>query len=208
MALLSSARSTGVIGSILTLFVLSPGAGTVLAVIGWILIIYAVHQIADITGDRKILNDVLIAALLSIIGLAVFSVVLVGHLLSFLSANGVGLTLARGDGSLFATGGPRDLGGLIVGVVEGLAVLWVFLLASAVFLRKGYERIAVKLNVKMFATAALIYLIGAALTIVAVGLLVIFVASVLQGLAFFRLPDDVPGTTPKPVPMTVPPPPS
>jgi uncharacterized membrane protein len=87
-------------------------------------------------------------------------------------------------------------------------VLWVFLLVSAVFLRKGYERIAAKLDVKMFATAALMYLIGAALTIVAVGLLVIFIASILQAFAFFRLPDEVPGTTPKPVPMTVPPPPS
>jgi uncharacterized membrane protein len=208
MALLSSARSIGVIGSILTLLIIIPVAGTILAIIGWVLIIVAVNQIAGITGDRKIMNNVLIAAILAIAGIGIFALIVLGHALSFFSINGMsGFSFTRMSATAFASGTPHGLGGLILGVAEGLAVLWVFLVVSAVFLRWGYERIAEKLNVKLFRTTALVYLIGAALAIVLVGLLIVFVASILQIAAFFSLPDEVPGQTPRPVPMTVPPPP-
>jgi uncharacterized membrane protein len=210
MALLSSARSIGVIGSILTILIIFPVVGTILAIIGWVLIIVAVNQIAGITGDRKILNNVLVAAILGVAGIAVFALVVLGSALSFFSLNGMSgfVSFTRINGTVFASGAPHGLGALIVGVVEGLVALWLFLLASAVFLRRGYERIAERLNVRMFATTALIYLIGAALTIVVVGLALVFIASILQTAAFFSLPDEVPGQTPRPVPMTVPPPPS
>jgi uncharacterized membrane protein len=210
VALLSSARSIGVIGSILTLLIIIPVGGAIFAIIGWVLIIIAVNQVADIAGDRKILNDVLIAAVLAVVGIAAFAVTVLGSVLRFFSINGVTgfASISRVNGTLFASGTPHGIDGLIVGVVVGLVVFWAFLLGSAIFLRKGYERISDKMNVKMFATAALIYLIGAALTIVLVGLLLVFVAGILQTLAFFSLPDEVPGQTPRPVPMTVPPPPS
>jgi len=209
MVLLSSARSIGVIGSILTLLIVIPVGGTLFAIIGWVLIIVAVNQIADIAGDRKILNDVLVAAILAIVGVAVFAVTILGSVLHFFSLNGMSSfsSISGVNRTFFTSGTLHGTSGLIVDVVIGLAVLWAFLLGSAVFLRRGYERISKKMNVKMFESAALIYLIGAALTIVGVGLLLIFVAEILQLVAFFSLPDEVPGQTARPVPMTVPPPP-
>ena len=69
---------------------------------------------------------------------------------------------------------------------------------SGVFLRKSFNAIASGLSVKMFRTAALLYFLGAILTVVIVGFLLIFVASILQVVAFFSIPENSPqpaGTT-------------
>ena len=117
-----------------------------------------------------------------------------------------GLGLSRNlNSTSFTSGQVVDLSVLIVGVVVGLALIWVFYLVSAIFLRRAFTKVASRLNVKMFATAALLYLIGAALTIVLVGLVVLFIADILMVVAFFSMPDDT-SLQPPPTPMTIPPP--
>jgi uncharacterized membrane protein len=56
--------------------------------------------------------------------------------------------------------------------------------------------VATRLSVGMFRTAALLYLIGAVLTILHVGTLVIFVAEVLFAVAFFSIPEGTPRGAP------------
>ncbi len=55
---------------------------------------------------------------------------------------------------------------------------------------------------KLFGTAALLYLIGAALTIILVGFLLIFVAQILFIVAFFSLPDQLPAQPMAPTTFT------
>jgi uncharacterized membrane protein len=211
MALLSSARSIGVIGSILALLIVVPGAGTVVAIIGWVLILVAVNQLGQLVGDRSIVNNVLVSTILTIVGLVAGVATALGSVVRFMGANGVG-GFGPFDMSYNATAftNPSDLhglGSLIFGVLIGLAILWACLVAGALFLRRGYDKLSEKMNVRMFNTAALVFLIGAALTIVGVGLIIIFIAEILQAIAFYTLPDQVPGQDVPPVPMTAPPPP-
>jgi uncharacterized membrane protein len=208
MALLSSTRAVGVIGSIMVVLFVLPGVGSALAVIGWILVIVAAYLLSQHVNDRAIFNNVLIAAILAIVGFVVLVAVALTSVLRFAGINGMALSsLANINRTAVASGSLHGLGGLIIGVVAGLALLWVFLLASALFLRRSYDEIARKFNVRMFSTAALVYLIGAALTIILVGLVVVFVAGILQAIAFYSLPDQLPSQVERPVPMTVPPPP-
>ena len=103
--------------------------------------------------------------------------------------------------------------GLIGSVLVGLAVVWVMLLVSAVYVRRSYGAIASKLNVGMFGTAGMLYLVGAATTIVLVGFLLLFIAQILVVVAFFSLPNQLPtqatggssGPTPA-APESMPPP--
>jgi uncharacterized membrane protein len=211
MGSLSTARTFGGIGSLLVLLFIIPAVGTILSVIGWILILVAVSNIADVVGDRSIFKDTVIAVILAIVGIVVGAVVILGSVLRFTRLNG--MTLLSGPNSLrdlngtsFSSGNLVGLGGLVVGALIGLALIWVFYVVSAIFLRRGFTKIAGRLNVKMFATAALLYLIGAALTIVVVGLVVIFIADIMMVVAFFSMPDDI-STQPPPTPMVIPPPP-
>lgn len=196
----------------MALLIIIPGAGSVLAIVGWVLVLVAVNQVSGITGDRSIVKNVLVAAVLGVAGAAVGVIVVLGSLAKFAGLNGIGglyglSSFSRLNGTTFSSGNVHGLGSLVVGVIGALVVVWIFLIVASIFLRRGYSKIAQKLNAKMFATSGLIFLIGAALTIVGVGLLLIYVAEILQVVAFFSLPDEVPGQTPRPVPMTVPPPP-
>jgi len=208
---LSTARTFGGIGSILILLFIVPVIGTFLSVIGWILVLIAVNNIADVVGDRSIFRDAIIAVILAIVGIVVGVAVVFGSFARFAGLNGLnmfsGLDLSRNlNSTSFTSGQVVDLSVLIVGVVGGLALIWVFYLVSAIFLRRAFTKVASMLNVKMFATAALLYLIGAALTIILVGLVVLFIADILMVVAFFSMPDET-SMQPPSTPMTIPPPP-
>ncbi|MDA4116584.1 MAG: DUF996 domain-containing protein [Thaumarchaeota archaeon] len=160
MATLSQAKTLGGVGSIL-IFI------PFVSLVGYILIIVAIKDISDDLQDKTIFRNVVIAAVTGIVGaLAGASVFVFG------AVTGV---LTRGV-SAFA------------GVAAGLLVVWVFLIISAVFLRRAYNSMAKELGVNMFSTAATLYLVGAALTIVLVGFLFLFIAEILQAVAYFSIP--------------------
>ena len=188
-----------------------PGVGSILSIIGWILVLVAVDNIAGFVGDRSIFKDALVAGVVAIVGIAAGVLVILASVLRFARDNG--LTLVSGPHSLrtlnatsFSSGQVAGVGALLVGSVLGLVLLWIFFVVSAIFLRRSFAKIGSRLNVKMFATAALLYLVGAALTIVLVGFVVTFVADILMVIAFFSMPDDT-MVEPPPRPMTIPPPP-
>ncbi len=194
MGSLSQAKTLGGIGSILTILLFVPYyVGAVLVIIGWLLILMAVKNISDAVQDRSIFNNALTSAVLAIIGTIVFAAVVAAAILGF-----------AGLGNLSMSGStvvPSDFAGLIAGVVLGLAVVWVFAIVSSVFLRKSFNSIGTRLNVGLFGTGALIYLIGSILTIIIVGFFLIFIAQILFIVAFFSLPDNPPGAPPQSQPM-------
>jgi uncharacterized membrane protein len=168
MASLSNAKVLGGIGSIL-IFI------PFISLIGYILLIVAVKDISDVLQDRSIFNNIVIAAASGIVGAFAGGLLIVYAI--------VGAQYSLGLAGRFD-------------VVAGLLVAWVFLVVSAVFLRRAYDTVGEKLQVGTFNTAATIYLIGAGLTIVAVGLLLLFVAEIVQAIAYFSIPDQPPGTVP------------
>jgi uncharacterized membrane protein len=199
---LSSAKTLGGIGSILILLTLVPWAGVVLSIVGWIMILIALKYVSDIVNDGSIFSNAIISVILSIIGLIVGFLVVIGSVYRFMGLNGY----TFGSGATSTTP-PTDVGGLIVGILVGLAVLWIFGLVSSIFLRMSLNKVSRALNVNMFSTAALLYLIGAALTIILVGFILLFVAEILLVVAFFSIPDRLPQAPPmQPSSMGYPPP--
>src|SRR4029077_2870384 len=100
---------------------------------------------------------------------------------------------------------PFGIGGVgFLGFLAILGAFWVFTIISAIFLKRSYEKIAQRLNVSAFATAGLLYLIGAALTIVFIGFLIILIALIFQVVAYFSIQDrpPTPGWT-QPSPQTI-----
>lgn len=164
MAALSQSKMLGGIGSIL-IFI------PFVSLVGYILLIVAVKDISDYLQDRSIFNNIVIAAVAGIVG-------------ALAAAGGVFLGVLSSGFTFGASG--------VLGVLGGLIVAWIFLVISAVFLRRAYETMGQRLGVGTFRTAATLYLVGAALTIVFVGLLVLFVAEIVQAVAYFSIPDQPP----------------
>lgn len=176
MATLSQAKTLGGIGSIL-IFI------PFISLVGWILVLIAVKQISDDLQDRGIFNNILIAAVTGVVGALAGAFVLVVGVIGAGSAANV-------TSALFSVG-------------LGLLIAWIALIISAVFLRRAYDSISRELQVGTFKTAATLYLVGAVLTIVLVGLLVLLIAEIIQAVAFFSIPDRTAAGVP-PAPPAMP----
>jgi uncharacterized membrane protein len=143
-----------------------------------------------VVRDREIFNNVLMAVILQIVGSAISAFVVIGGLLStFMMAP----LESPFDGfvgpGMFGVGAALAvLGTLIVGLV----VMWVVLIISARFLRKGYDGIATKTGTETFRSVGRWYYYGAWLSIVLVGFVLIMIAAILQIVAFFSLPESPP----------------
>lgn len=192
MPQLSQAKTLGGVGAILMLLSFLPAVGWLLAIAGAVMVLVAIKYISDIVQDSSIFNNTLIAVLLGIVGLVVGVVVIIGTVLATFGLGTISSWFAYGFPG--ATNPPTvpsgDFISLILGALTGLAIIWVLLLVSAIFLRRSYSTMSRKLGVGMFGTTGLIYLIGAALTIVLVGIILLFVAMILNIVAFFSIPDQ------------------
>ena len=96
------------------LFVFQPW-GTLLAIIGWILVLIAVSNIADVVKDRSIFRDMMIAVILAIVGIVIGVVVVIASALRFVHQNGwdssSGLAALRSlNRTSFASGSVVGLG--------------------------------------------------------------------------------------------------
>jgi uncharacterized membrane protein len=187
----SQAKTLGGVGSILVILTAVPGLGGILGIVGFILILVAIKYISDAVGDKSIFNNMLISVILSIVGVVVAAFVVIGSVLSFIGLNNLS-AFRFGQSFNPSTVPAGDWVGLILSVLAGLVVLWIAFIVSAVFLRKTYDSVATRLNVSMFRTAALVYLIGAVTTIVLVGFILLFVAQILLIVAFFSIDEKAP----------------
>ena len=167
MASLSTAKVLGGVGGI---FAVIPG----ISLVGWILILVAMKEISDITQDRSIFDDALIAGITAVIGAITFVVFLVSGAFWGL------ITLGAIDFGVFG----------VLGALALLGMFWVLLMVSSIFLKRAYDKIAQRLNVGAFATAGLLYLIGALTVLVVVGFLILLIAMVFQIVAYFSIRDQ------------------
>ncbi len=201
MASLGQAKTLGGVGSILVLLSPIPYAGAVLAIVGFIMILIAVKYIADVLGDQKIFNNMIISVVLAIIGIVVGVVVVLSAVYSLI---GLGrYTYTPGTTTTLPTG----FSAVIVSIIAGLVVIWIFYLVASIFLKRSYDTIATRLNIGMFHTTGLLYLIGAATAIIFVGFIIVFIAEILQIVSFFSLPEQMP-MGPQPMPGQMGPPPA
>ncbi len=155
-----------------------PAAGIVLFIVGFIMVLIAVKYISEAVEDRAIFNNTLIAVILAIVGIIVGAALFVGRLFPY---------FREFRGTPYSYNPWMMEPGFYATIIIALVIVWVFSIVSAIFLRKSYMDIAAKLNIKMFDTAALLYLIGAVLTIIVVGIIIIYVAEILQTVAFFSI---------------------
>ncbi|MCX9010647.1 MAG: DUF996 domain-containing protein [Candidatus Methanoperedens sp.] len=184
MSSLAQAKTLGEIGSILMLLTLIPYAGGAIRLVGLVLVLVSVKYISDALADKSIFKNMLISVILAIVGL----------IIGVIFAAAVFFSFYRGftgpfEPSIFMH--PRFFT-FVTAFFLAIIPIWIFFIISAVFLKKSYDTIASKLNISMFRTSALLYLVGAVLVIVLVGFIIIFIAEILQAVAFFSMPEQMP----------------
>jgi uncharacterized membrane protein len=204
---LQSSKTLGGIGALL--MVISPfavsGFSLVIDVVGLILVLIAVKGLSDHYKEPSIFNNSLYGVILSIVGVVVFVAALFVTALSFFkNVLGVELSTAFSDPTAFANIEWTEamiLDNLldhVAALAGSLVVLFIFVVVAAIFFRKSLTTLAEKTGVGRFGTAGLLLLIGAVLTIIVIGFLLIWVAFIFLTVAFFQIREE----PTQPPPMT------
>jgi uncharacterized membrane protein len=161
-------------GSILTLLGLIPTWGWVLGIIGIILLLRSLKEFAKYYQDNEIYQNALTGVKYYIVALVTLAIAGIGFIIGF----------ALNDF-------PTKIGiGNAVGIAIGIAFLivaFVFYVLAATHLRKTFNTLAQKTGEHSFETAATLLWIGAILTIIGVGVILIFVAWIFAVIGFFTM---------------------
>jgi len=203
---LQSNKTLGAVGALL--MVISPflvsGLTLVVGLVGLILVLIAVKGLSDHYKEASIFNNSLYGVILSIVGGAVFVAALFVTALSFFrDVLGIELSAALSDPTAFSNIDWTEamifdnLMAHVAAVVGSLLILFIFVVVAAIFYRKSLTTLAEKTGVGLFGTAGLLLLIGAVLTIIAIGFLLIWIALILVTAAFFQIREEP--TQPPPV---------
>jgi uncharacterized membrane protein len=176
MTNLESSKNLAGIGALLLMLSAIPAAGTIVGIIGLILLLIGMKGLSEYYQDSSIYRNTLRGVIFFIIGLIAVAFVMVS-----LIWGGILAGLAFSDGGFGA-------GMLILGIVlVALVVLFVFYVLAAMHFRRAFSSLAQKTGEHMFETAGLLLFIGAILTIVLVGLVLILVAWIIALIAFFSI---------------------
>jgi uncharacterized membrane protein len=168
-----------------------------------VLVFIAIKYIAEETKNHSIFQNYLMNFIFTIIALGAVIVIMI---VSFGVSGGFSWINSLQqqnitDFSSFWT----EFGNLIGGCIVALVVAWILLILGTLYLRKSYNSIAEYTKVDLFKTTGLVYFIGAITLIVIIGIFIIIVAKILEIVAFFSLPENLPTATETPKTVTEPP---
>ena len=166
-----------------------------IGLIGLILLLIGLKGLADFYNEQGIFNNALYSVIIAIVGGVVAVATIAITALSTLA--NIGLDIGNiedwaalgSDLSAYFTdlANLSQLWNILSAVIIGLIILFVFAIIAMYFMRKSMNQLSSKSGISLFGTAGLMMLIGALLTIVAIGLILIWIGLILATVAFFRM---------------------
>jgi len=85
---------------------------------------------------------------------------------------------------------PSDIVPFLTAILVVLVILFFTAIIVAIFMRKSLNALSAKTGVGLFGTTGLLLLIGAVLTIIAVGFILIWIAMLILAIAFFSMKQE------------------
>jgi uncharacterized membrane protein len=173
-------------------------------IVGFILVLISLYGLADFYKNKKgIFNNALFGGLAAIIGMAVAGALMITVVLSSIEDFIYQLYPGwNGDMAALQDLTPNtanlDISAIapfMASLLLVLVVLGVFAIIAAFFIRRSLKDLTTHSGVGTFATAGLLLLIGAVLTIPLVGILLIWIATLVLAIAFFSIKKSNPPPT-------------
>ncbi len=208
---LNTSKNLGGIGALLIFLSVFPYLSTygIITLVGLILILIGAKGLADNYQEGGIFNNALYGVILTIIGVVAFAAVFIYAIVGFFTDLGLAnfgiadltsfaTTLTTLDTTVLMNTLLNYVGYILVAAV----VLFIFIVIAAVFFRKSMSLTAKKTGVGLFGTAGMLLLIGAVLTIVIFGIILMWISLLLIAIAFFQIKAQPAQTAaPPPPPM-------
>ena len=196
-----SSKNLSAIGSLLMVIgflgSVVPYAG-ILSIVGLILLLVGLKGLSSYYQENDIFNNTLYAIIIAIVGAVVAVATLIVTAVSAFATIGIDINNIN-DWTNFGTeigtyfsdfANFSELWTLIGAVVLAMLVIFVSMIISMYFFRKTMTQLSTKSGIGLFGTAGLLMLIGAVLTIIAIGLLIIWIGLILATVAFFQMKEQ------------------
>ena len=167
------------------------GFGGILSLIGAILVLIALKGFADYYRETGIFNNGLYALITAIAGGVLIVALVIFAFVDLFAELGLDMRNIQ-DWSAISQILPEvtnfDMILRFAGIaLLALVVLFLVLVFTAFFLRRSLGLMATKTGVGLFGTAGLLLLIGAVLTIIIIGIFLVWIALLLVSIAFFSV---------------------
>jgi uncharacterized membrane protein len=196
-------KALGGIGAILMFIGIIPviSSYAVIELIGLILVMVALYNLASYYTERGIFNNALYGLIAGIVGGVIAAVVVFVAVITSLT-DFLYQIFPTWNGDWTALSGltpdvsnlnPTDILPFVGGIFVALAILWIFAIISAFFVRRSVVSLSEKSGVGLFSTAGLLILIGSVLIIAfGLGLILIWISALLLAIAFFQIKPQQP----------------
>lgn len=164
------------------------GFAGLLDLVGLILVLIALKGFADHYRESGIFNNALYGVITAIVGVVAVAAVAVVAILNVMAA-GFDVTNPNSWTSRFTDFNSfwNQFSSVVIGVIVALVVLFAFFVIAFILFRRSLDTLATKSGVGMFKTAGLLMLIGAILTIILIGVILIWIGFILLAVAFFSI---------------------
>ncbi len=216
---LESNRNLGGIGAILLIvgtlaFFVQPYL-LIVGLVGIILMLVALRGLADYYKERGIFNNALYAFIALVVGVGVtfaglvyllFYTTFLTDLVSIVYPGFNGDWASLPNMTPNTNIDPTAILPFVGTVLSILAIVWIFGIIASFFAWRSLKGLSSRSSVGLFSTAGILLLIGAFLTIVVIGLILMWIAVLLMAVAFFQLkpqPEQPPVTAAPPTPTPV-----
>ena len=166
------------VGAILLLLGVVPYAGWVLAIVGAVLLVIGIKELSKYYQDERVYANTLTGIKFYVVAAVAAGVAVIAAMIGILSASNWNFT------NFIPTVG---FGVGIAALLAGLVIAFVFYVLAASHLKRALDSLAQKSGESSFATAGTLLWLGAILTIVLVGLVLIFVAWIFATMGFFSM---------------------
>lgn len=204
-----TSKNLGGVGAILMFVGIFPYISVygITELFGAIIVLIAMKGVADYYREAGIFNNALYAIISGIVGAVAFVGIMFVALVDFFTE--LGISLGVGTVSDWTTqisaidwqnSDVSTIWKFIGFIFLDIVVIFVFILITAILLRKSLGLLSTNSGISLFSTTGTVLLIGAALTIVfGFGLIIVWISTLLLAAAFFQL---------RPTPTKPPTPPS
>ena len=191
-------KALGGVGAILMFIGIIPviSSYAIIELIGLILVMVALYNLASYYTERGIFNNALYGLIAGIVGGVIAAVVVFVSVITSLT-DFLYQIFPTWNGDWTALSGltpdvsnlnPTDILPFVGGILAALAILWIFAIIAAFFVRRSLVSLSAKSGVGLFSTAGLLLLIGSVLIIaLGLGLILIWISALLLAIAFFQI---------------------
>jgi uncharacterized membrane protein len=186
---MQTSRILGLLGALFMIIGFLPTVGWLLMLLGIIFVLVAIKGYGDAYKEGSIFHNALYTLVFEIVGIVVFLGVVIFGLMSFLSSVGINnisqLSSWQNINWQQAITTSNFLP-FIGAIILGLVILFAFTVLASLYFRKAMKTMSEKTGVKLFHTTGTLFFIGALLTIIIIGFIVIWVSFILLMISFYE----------------------